>query len=387
MKKYLLLFLLIVSISTVYSQIDPLNSPYYGNGPYTVVMDSNMTTTPDILVFRPSNSQNGPFPTVLFQPGANSGTVYITKHSYDLYWQHLASYGYVVIIMNNTSGGPNGTLFTSMHDWIKTQVNSGSGWMSEYIDLNRFIVSGHSNGGMNATDIIIDRPSEIQAIVYMASYPNPGIFGLGAQNVTNYTGKALLMCGSEDETSVTFVGTTNDVAETAYTSKFTSVDCKTWVFFNGVGHGGFGDYSNPSQPVGSIGRDNVTASVRHMLVSFLNSQFYWDGPAYTNLSIVANQPNSVGEFNNTCETMVNSNILNLSETFTIYPNPASEMLKVTGISETVSLNIYDIQGNLVDRINNCSDMVLVPIGNYAKGYYVIQIIGANTHIQRTFVKE
>ena len=176
-----------------------------------------MTATPnDLLVLRPSSSACGPFPTVLFQPGANgTGTSYINKHSYDIYWQHLASYGFVVIIINNTAGGPNSTLFTQTHDYIKTKVNNSSHWMHSYVDLNKFIVAGHSNGGMNATDIIINRPSEIKAIIYMASYPNPGILGLGAQNVTNYNGKVMWMCGNEDDTSAPLVGATNDIASNA----------------------------------------------------------------------------------------------------------------------------------------------------------------------------
>lgn len=387
MKKVLVVCLLLLSICSLKAQIDPLTSPYYGDGPYTVVMDSNMTASPDILIFRPSSSEGGPYPTVLFQPGANSGTAYITKHSYDLYWEHLASYGYVVIIMNNTAGGPNASLFTNMHDWIKSQINLGTTWMSQYVDLSRFIVSGHSNGGMNATDIIIDRPSEIDAIVYMASYPNPGIWGIGAQNVTTYSGKVMLMCGSEDETSAPLVGTTNDVAETAYTSKFSSVDCKSWVFFNGIGHGGFGDYNNPAQPVGTIGRENVTASVRHMLVSFLNSQFYWDGPAFTNFSVVANRPNSVGEFNNTCETMVGAEELNMSKELSLYPNPASDMIKINGIPEQVTVSIYDFQGRKVEEIYNCSNEMLVNVSNYTKGGYIIHVDGLSINNKKVFFKE
>ncbi|NMC99807.1 MAG: hypothetical protein GYA62_08815, partial [Bacteroidales bacterium] len=111
MRKILSFLIFAVLSISAYNQIDPLLSPYYQNGPYSVVMDSDMTATPnDLLFFRPSSSTGGPFPTVLFQPGANgTGTSYINKHSYDIYWQHLASYGFVVIIINNTAGGPNST--------------------------------------------------------------------------------------------------------------------------------------------------------------------------------------------------------------------------------------------------------------------------------------
>lgn len=238
----------------------------------------------------------------MFQLGANGfGSSAIDKHSYDIYLEHLASYGFVVLIINNTSGGPAGSLFEDMHTWVKNQVNGGESWMSTFIDLNRFIVAGHSNGGMNASDVIIDRPNEIHAIVYMASHPNPGDFwGFGSQNVSNYNGKVLLMCGSEDNTSLPLIGTTNNIARTAYNNRFTSASCKTWAYFNGVGHGGFGDYDNSSQPVGSLGREPVTASIRHILVSFLMSQFHLNYQAYNNLNDALLRPNSLGEFDNTC---------------------------------------------------------------------------------------
>ena len=368
-----------------YSQIDPLLSPYYNNGLYSVVMDSNMTTSPDILIFRPSTSVGGPFPTVLFQPGANSGTAYITKHSYDLYWQHLASYGYVIIIMNNTSGGPNASLFPDMHNWIKTQVNSGTGWLSEYVDLTRFIVSGHSNGGMNATDIIIDRPSEIQAIVYLASYPNPGIFTIGAQNVSNYNGKVMLMCGDEDETSVVFVGTTNEVAEDAYNTRFTSAACKSWVYLNGVGHGGFGDYNNPAQPVGSIGREPVTASIRHYIVSFLNSQFNYDAAAFDNFSQASLQPNSTGEFGNNCGLVLNVNDEESNNEFTLYPNPACEHINLKGIETLTRVKISDMKGRLITEYVLTDDSQ-IDVSDLSSGIYLINISNHTRSFTKLFQK-
>lgn len=391
MKKNLYLVIVIFLIGTVslFGQIDPRNSPYAGNGTYTVVMDSIMDVSTDVLIFRPSNSLLGPFPTVLFQPGANGfGSSYINKHSYDLYWEHLASYGFVVIIINNTAGGPNATLFTTTHDWIKDSVADNNHWMSDYVDLDRFVVSGHSNGGMNATDIIIDRPSEIDAIIYMASYPNPGMLGAGAQNVSGYTGKALLMCGDEDDTTVPLAGSTNDVAKTAYEDRFTNTDCNTWVFFGGVGHGGFGDYGNPDQPVGTIGRDSTTASVRHYLVSFMLTHFTADllGTAEDNLYSAAKRPASVLEFETTC-----SNSTGVAENMTIneagvslYPNPTNDVLY---INSNVNLNgaqviVYDMIGSKVKsfEVLNSNTQIELNMSSLNSGSYFIHISKDNNVI-------
>lgn len=389
MKQLISTFVILFAAVMLYGQlgqIDPLLSPYYNPGPYQVVMDSNMTTSPDILIFRPSTPNDGPYPTVLFQPGANSFTSsYINKHSYDLYWQHLASYGYVIIIMNNTSGGPNSTLFTNMHNWIKTQVNSGTGWLSQYVDLNRFIVSGHSNGGMNATDIIINRPNEIDAIVYMASYPNPGILGMGAQNVSSYNGKAMLMCGSEDETTVPLAGSTNDVARTAYNTKFTSVTCKTWVYLTGVGHGGFGDYNNPDQPVGTLGRDKVTASVRHFLVSFLNSQFRYDATAFNNLTQPASRPNCLGEFGNNCSLVVNVNEDGENFEFGMYPNPVCDVINFKGIEYSTRIRISDMNGRIVAEYI-LTDASSIDVSDLSAGIYLLHISNHTRSFSKLFQK-
>ncbi|NSW45343.1 MAG: T9SS type A sorting domain-containing protein [Bacteroidales bacterium] len=378
MRKIFILFSFVVLSITAFNQIDPLLSPYYQNGPYSVVMDSDMTATPnDLLFFRPSNSTGGPFPTILFQPGANgTGTSYINKHSYDIYWQHLASYGFVVIIINNTSGGPNSTLFTQTHDYIKTKVANSSNWMHSYVDLSRFIVAGHSNGGMNATDIIINRPNEIQAIIYMASYPNPGIFGLGAQNVGSYNGKVMLMCGSEDNTSAPLVGSTNDVASNAFQNRFTAASCKTWVLFNGIGHGGFGNYNNPDQPVGSIGREPATASIRHYICSFLLSQFYANGVAYANFTQPLLKPTSVGEFQTTCSQLAEINATNINAVASIYPMPASSYA-IVKFNQNFSgvCHIYNVLGQEISTFKlNDENEHWIDFSNLNKGQYILEYI-------------
>ncbi len=385
MKKNLMTLSLVIWSMVAFNQINPLLSPYYQDGPYTVAMDSDMTATPnDLLFFRPSTSAGGPFPTILFQPGANgTGTSYINKHSYDIYWQHLASYGFVVIIINNTSGGPNSTLFTQTHDYIKTNVSNTSHWMYNYVDLNRFIVAGHSNGGMNATDIIIDRPNEIKAIIYMASYPNPGIFGLGAQNVTDYNGKVLLMCGSEDETSAPLVGTTNDVASTAFQSRFTSASCKTWVYFNGVGHGGFGDYNNPSQPVGTVGRDSATASIRHYICSFLFSQFSGGSVSFLNFSQISLRPSTVGEFETSCSEITGNNTTLLEKGIRVYPNPVCTFSTITFDNPySGTCVVYDFTGKEIETINISDEVELsINFSEFKKGQYLLRFTDQDGVIQ------
>jgi len=52
--------------------------------------------------------------------------------------------------------------------------------------------------------------------------------------------------------------------------------------------------------VGSLGREPVTASIRHILVSFLLSQFGNSYTAFNNLNNPELRPSSLGEFENSC---------------------------------------------------------------------------------------
>ena len=403
MKKIYTLFVSLCLLTlALNAQVAPQNSPYANNNPVGLTkMDSVMGATPaNLLVFRPALSLGGPFPTILFQPGANAAPdTAINWHSYDLYAEHLASYGYVVLIINNTTGGPNATLFTQTHDWIKDSVANASHWMHNYIDTNRFVVAGHSNGGMNATDIIIDRPAEIKAIMYLASYPNPGIAGFGAQDVSTYPGKVLFLNGTEDSTSATLVGATNDVSRSSFDGSFTAASCKVRVLFSGMGHGAFGDYVNPAQPVGTIGRADATASVRHYLVSFLKTVIETNGTADQNLNAANKRLTSVLEFESTCgiggSTVGIEYVFGSSAVVGIYPNPANNQLNVNlnvPSSGDVRFQIINITGQVVyssqsTLVENQDNINTIDIQNLNNGIYILNIEQNGKSFHSKFIKE
>ncbi|MEI7596346.1 MAG: alpha/beta hydrolase [Bacteroidota bacterium] len=297
MKKLVFILFIFISFS-VKAQINPLTSPYYANGTYAIVADSVESDTADfiakdLLIYRPSSTVDGPYPVFIFQLGANGfGSSAINRHTYDLYMKHLASYGYVVIIIDDAAAGlPSGTSFKNTHDWFKSRVAITSHWLHQYADPNKVIIGGHSNGGVNASALIDSRPTEIEGIVYFASYPS-GTFPV-THDVTTFTGKVLDLAGEEDDDS------TPSACKGGY-NKFTAAACKTWVLVKGMAHGGFGDYINSGQLVGTIGRDSATATVRHYLVSFLESEFKSNGAANDNFAIAAKRPRPTKEFENSC---------------------------------------------------------------------------------------
>lgn len=354
----------------VQAQIEPLNSPFNASGSFDVLTETLTDATPSLLTYRPSSG--GDYPVFLFQPGANGFfDNAITVNSYDLYMQHLASYGFVVVVIDNTQGGPNNNLFSNVHDRLKTFANNSNHWMSSVADISKLVVGGHSNGGLNATKLILSRPDEVMGIVYMASYPNPGAFGVGADNVSSYSGHVMLMVGDEDATSNPFGGSTNATALEAYNDKFQAANCKTYIEFTGVGHSGFGDYEHDTHTVGTIGRDAVTASVRHYLVSFMDRTTKNNALSDTHFMQVNLRPNSVATFLTNC-VQIQDNSSSLDEVYanewTIYPNPAAVSFSIDmhDFSSNTLVQLYSIQGQLLmtTRGQNILDIHELSVGMY-----------------------
>ena len=378
----MVLFFLIFFTSKLFSQINPIDSPYEGFGIYNVLSDSDMTTSPTILTYRPDNLNGAPYPVFIFQLGANGFTGNaINNHTYDIYLKHLASWGYVVIVVNDAQAGfPNGTSFTTVHNWYKAKVLDNTHWMSDYADVSKVVIGGHSNGGVNATALLINRPNEIQGIVYFASYPSSPFPN---HDVSNYAGVVLSLAGTEDATS------TPTACKNGY-NKFTSSSCKVWGLISGLDHGGFGDYLNANQPVGSIGRINATATIRHYLLSFMESQFKGDSDAFNHLHNVSNRPNTTNEFLSNC-SLTSYDELNSNGDLNIYPNPFSENIVVKFKSNTFEekeVTIIDLYGRVVKYISNIkNDYINIKVEDLSSGLYTFKIKQGNKVLTNMVIKK
>lgn len=301
--------LLLCGLNALHAQTPVLSSPYNQNGPFTVVTESVTATNPDIYIYRPQQG-TGPFPIFIFQPGANAlfSNPVIDYSSYEIYMQHLASYGYIVIVIDDaTAGFPNGSDFDEAYGWYLQRLNDPNHWMSQIADPSQVIVGGHSLGGVKASDFLQNNKNNIQGIVYFASFPSQGFAGIGAHNIDDYQGKMLTIAGVEDAQS-----TPADCYE-GYES-YEQAACRYWVLLNGVGHGGFGDYNNPDQPVGTLGRASVTAAIRHYLVSFMQYAFKGDNVAGEYLNSSSLQVDNTNEFETNCIYLLGESTVCLGDT-------------------------------------------------------------------------
>ncbi len=266
-------------------------TPYNDFGDYELISEKqNFSSSYDILIYRPEKS--GSYPVFMFQLGANGfGSDAIDINTYDLFMEHLASYGFIVIIIGDSSAGmPNGNSFKESYEWLKNKTEDEHHWLNEYADMNRFVVGGHSNGGVNAAAFLVENQNEVDGIVFMDSYPSPGVIGMGAHDVSSYEGSVLSMAADEN--------TPDRYKEGA--EKFKNADCITFLNIEGLDHGGFGDYVHADQPVGPVGREKATEIIRYFLASWFLSEFYESKEASEFLTSEKKHPDSVKEFINTC---------------------------------------------------------------------------------------
>lgn len=278
MKQAILYLVLFAICAPSVAQIAPQDSPYADFGPYTVIADIDASPNPDVYTFRPDVSNGETFPVFFFQLGANGfGSSAITASTYDIYLEHLASYGYVVILVNRSAAGfPNGSVYQYAYDWYLEKLADQNHWMSSTADPGRVVVGGHSLGGVQASAFLENNQSVIDGIVYFASYPSQGVLGIGAHDIENYAGNLLSIARTEDDDS------SPQECREGYDT-YQGTQCKYWVLVEGLGHAGFGDYETGGQVVGSIVRPDATATIRHYLVSFMEYTFKGDATAEQNL--------------------------------------------------------------------------------------------------------
>lgn len=263
---------------------------YFNDGEYPVVSEKDETSfNYSILFHRPENE--GKYPVFMFNPGANGfGSDAIKVDTYDLFLKHLASYGFVVIVVDATEAGmPDGRKMKEVYGWYKNKLSDDSHWLSKYADENKLIVGGHSNGGTNASALLVDNIDDIDGIVFLDSFPSPGVLGLGAHNVSGFEGKVLSIVGGENDRASQY----KEGFE-----KFENAECKTFINVEGMGHAAFGDYEHSTQKVGEIGREKATIILRHFLLSWFLSEFHYDDEAAKNLD--NNYSEDIKEFLNTC---------------------------------------------------------------------------------------
>ncbi len=130
---------------------------------YYPALNDPQTDTTSTVYFPPDTSE-APYPVLIFQPGANTNL-----EQYTWLYEHISSYGYIVISFNEMGGGPGAsennlenlimsfslgfpnptvTAILQFLNKANTQENFPNNFLLQgMIDTSRFAIGGHSFGG------------------------------------------------------------------------------------------------------------------------------------------------------------------------------------------------------------------------------------------------
>ena len=179
---------------------------------YTVVDNNNFIT------FTPTRNMSST--GVIFYPGAK-----VQAESYSVIASQLATNGYTTIIVKMPF---NLAVF---------DVNKADQVIDQHKEISKWVIMGHSLGGVFASDYALNHQNKIEGIIYLGAYPD--------QNASKASFKALSIRGSLDNLT-----TSQDITENL--NKFPANT--TFVTIPGGNHYNVGDYG------AQAGDDNSTIS-------------------------------------------------------------------------------------------------------------------------------
>ena len=194
------------------------------NGSYTVMDTSNYIT------FTPTANKSST--GIIFYPGAK-----IQPESYSVIASKLATNGYTTIIVKMPF---NLAIFGE---------NKANNVITEHKEISKWVIAGHSLGGVFASDYAVNHQDEIKGVIYLAAYPNT--------NASNATFKALSIRGSLDG-----LATSKEISDNI--NKF-PVNT-TFVTINGGNHANFGDYG---MQVGDNNSTIIKQEQQNMTVDYI----------------------------------------------------------------------------------------------------------------------
>ena len=71
----------------------------------------------------------------------------------------------------------------------------------------------------------------------------------------------------------------------------------------------------------------------------------------------------------------------------LYPNPASDLIRIQTSSEITSVSLFNIQGQLLTNVNVNCESYEFDLNQFAKGTYIIRITEGNKTYSRQIVKK
>lgn len=161
------------------------------------ITDQMMQRTFIVSVYYPAEEQGtqapldpslGPYPGVAFGHGFT-----MTRKRYDFYGRHLATHGYVIVLLNFTdlNNARQRSELSACLTWLEEQNSDSGSWLFGAIDDEHFAVAGHSMGGGVAVQVA-GEDARVDACAPLAP-------GTTAQEMSAVSVPVMILAGDRDQ--------------------------------------------------------------------------------------------------------------------------------------------------------------------------------------------
>lgn len=239
-KKKLIITSIVILVILISSFLYYVSDIYYADSKALAALSSNSDYTvyidADYISFTPTTNQSST--GVIIYPGAK-----IQPESYSILASDLAKNGYKTIIVKM----PFNLAFFD--------TNKADMVIKENKNIDKWVIVGHSLGGVFASDYAVDHQDKIKGVIYLAAYP-------GA-NASEASFKALSIHGSEDGLT-----SAEDIKKNQY--KFPANT--KFVTIIGGNHFNFGNYGlQEGDNNSTITREEQQNQTLNFIIEFLKS--------------------------------------------------------------------------------------------------------------------
>jgi predicted dienelactone hydrolase len=312
----------------------------------------------------------GTFPIVVIGHG-----FVMSPSVYDIYWEALVPEGYIVVVPTT-----EGSLFPSHDNFGKDMAFLVSQLQSE-AEVNGSLfwnavaatsaVMGHSMGGGAA---------------FLAMNENPSITAMVAMAPAETNPSAITAASTIDRPTLIFSGINDCVAPPAEHQipmyEALSSSCKTYLGIVGGDHCQFASPNfnctfgqSTCSPQGTISATEQQADVLSNLIPWLDYYLKNDcAPGETFQSNIVG--NVAFEVQQNCVLGCGAGITGQNDiSFSIYPNPSSDVLRWHGDARFVgqTFSIVDMQGRIIAQGNLNGTAEIISISNWSKGMYWLRV--------------
>lgn len=174
-KKLILLVTLVILVSAIVGFAYYVSDYYHADSMALAAINSTesytVSNTNDFITFTPTKNKSTT--GIIFYPGGK-----VQPEAYSVITSKLAENGYTTIIVKMPF---NLAVF---------DANKADKVIAQHPEINSWVITGHSLGGVFASDYAVNHQDKIKGVIYLAAYPST--------NASNATFKALSIRGSLD---------------------------------------------------------------------------------------------------------------------------------------------------------------------------------------------